>query len=461
MKKVLPLILTAVIAAGCSDGQSAQSAQVRLSQQEINKVLTQAQLPYVPDNKGGLTSRVAWRQQLQDKAQQQLQTILNQGTAAQKITSRKLSSDLYDSSARQQLIDVIHQWTELSDQSALLLGYLQAVDRANAQVQRFARSQSSLLADMNSQATELQQKSEAIQQELSQWQTKANDLSTQIGQLDQQTQKATDQAAQLREKAFSLTGKERFETYEKASKVALTANDISSKLQSAQAQLDLISSRNAILARQLELSNEAVNQIQEQMKLTQEAQQDQDRLKVRAQQEKEKAVEQLDTSLQKIVVQYKDLNEKGFAPIAEELDKAIKMLEDALPLATNNNAKRQIQLDLLARRVSKLHLLATQASASGDWARKVQVIADVVKDPARAGGPLILDKVSAYNALAEAAASQNLKIVTEALAEGSQATDVVSQIVQAGNENDPIVAQANALGTIINAYNKQINDSKL
>lgn len=462
MKKFLPLILiTSVAAFGCSDPQAAQNASVRTTHQQVTALLAKAQLPYVPGDKVGDISHAEYRQKQQELAQAELLKIIQEGTPRQQIATRRLAADIYDSAARQQLGGTTSRWTELSNKSALLLSYLQAVDRADAQMRRFSGEQTELIAGMRKQADTMQSQSDDFKKELDAAQSKAKELGAKIDALTKETKSYTQQTASLREKAFSQTGVERYKSYEEAAKLAIKGNQTSAELQTLEAQLDIVQSNARILKRQLELSDEAVAQAQAQIKSTIASQEERSKLRTKAEQEKQQAVDKLDTELNAMVTAYKQLMDEGFGPVLVKINNAIELLDGTLALAKEGNVRRQVQLDLLARKLSKLNALSIEASAAGDWARKLQVIAATAGDKKRPGGVLLPDKTLSYDTTAQSAANQLNNIVSEALRTASEANDLAAQLAQSGSENDQTTQNAAELAKLVENYTKQINASKL
>lgn len=455
------MLACVVTVAGCSDPEAAQNASVRLSHEKVASLLTQAQLPYVPGGDTAGISRTANRQKQQAEAQAELQKILNDGTVAQQVATRRLAADIYDSSARQKLSDATSQWTELSNQSALLLSYLQSVDRADAQLRRFSGDQTQLIADMRKQAESMQAQSDAFAKELAASEATVKDLSDKIDALTKETLQHTRLSASLREKAFSQTGTERQQSYEKASESAIKGNKSSAALQILQAKLEIAESNSKILKRQHELSDEAVAQAQAQIKSTIASQTQQEELKAKAEKAKQAAVDKLDTELGKMVTAYKQLADEGFGPALADINKATELLDGTLTLAKDGDARRQVQLDLLARKLSKLNILSIQASANGDWARKLQVISATAGDRNRPGGMLIAGKSTFYDTTSQSAANQHNAIMAEGLRTASEANDLAAQLAQSGSEGDEITKNAAVLASLIEIYTKQINASKL
>lgn len=461
LPQTLSLVLVCAIAVvGCSDPEAAQNAGVRDTHQKVAHLLAEAQLPYVPGNQSIAVGRSDIRQNLQIEAQAELQAILKEGTPSQQIATRRLAADIYDSAARKQLNRVTSNWTELSNQSALLLSYLQAVDRADSQFRRFSGDQTKLIASMRTQTDTMQKQSDDFKKELAAVESKAKELSTKVDSSTTQTQKHISQAASLREKAFSQTGVERYQSYEKAAEAAIKSNKFSAELQILQAQLGVTQSNAKILARQLELSDEAVAQAQTQIKSIIASQTEQAQLKNKAQQTKQTAVDKLDAELGTMVTAYKKLTDEGFGPALSDINKAIELLDGTLALATEGDARRNVQLDLLARKLSKLNILSIQASAAGDWARKLQVVAGSAGDAKRPGGAMVAGKSTFYDTTSQAATNQHGSIAAEALRTASEANDLAAQLAQSGSEGDDITKHAASLASLIEIYTKQINASK-
>lgn len=464
MKKFLPLLLiTSLATAGCSDPEAAQNASVRSTHQKVTNLLTQAQLSYVPGEASSGTSKTQWRQERQAEALKELNAIINDGsgTPAQQIVSRRLAADIHDSAARQKLRVATAQWTALSNKSALLLSYLESVDRADSQLRRFSGDRSPLIASMRAQADTMQKQSDDFKKELTAQQAKIKELVDKVETLTKQTQEHTRLSASLREKAFSQTGAERNESYDLAGQAAIKSNKSSAELQTLQAQLDVIQSNAKILGRQLELSNEAAAQAQSQIKIAVDSQTEQTGLKTKAQQVKQQAIDKLDAELGAMVTAYKQLTDESFGPAVVDIDKAITLLDGTLALAKDGNVRRQVQLDLLARKLSKLNILSIEASALGDWSRKMQVIATTSGDTKRPGGALIAGKTTFYDTTAQAATNQHNSVVAEALRTGSEANELAAQLAQGGSEGDAITKSSAELAGLVEIYIKQVNASKL
>lgn len=445
----------------CSDSQSAQNAQVVRTHREVTQILNQAQRSYVPGDQPVETSLVSWRQDQQAQAQAKLQEILDQGTKAQQIATRRLAADIYDSAARAQIVEAVTQWTELSSRSSLLLSYLQAVDRADSQLRRFSGDSSNLVADMRAQADTLRKQSDAFQKELAQVQATVKELDQKLASLDQQLQKLTTQSASLRQQAFSQTGVERYQSYEKAAQAAISSNKVSAERQTLAAQRDIAQANAAVISRQLELSNEALKQIEAQTKAAQSSIEDQQRLKAKAQQDKTAAIEKLDSELEKVVADYKTLMDEGFGQALAQLDKAIDLLDDTVAMTDDNQMRRLVQLDLLARKVSRLHVLSMQSAAASDWARKLGVISQMATDTKRPGGAMIAGKSTFYETTAQSAANQLSQIIAEGLRTASEANELAATLTQGGSDADSIAQNAAALSTLASSYSSQINAGKL
>lgn len=467
LKKIMSFALMAAMTGplcllpACSDSQSAQNAQVMRTHREVTAILSKAQRSYVPGDEPVETSLVAWRQEQQQEAQAKLQEILDQGTVSQQIATRRLAADIYDSAARAQVIDTVAQWTELSARSALLLSYLQSVDRADAQLRRFSGDASDLMADMRAQAQKLDKQSEDLQKELAQVQATIKEQDSQLQDLSKQLQQLTAQSANLRQQAFSQTGTERHQSYEKAAQAAINANKVSAQHQTLAARREIAQANAAVLSRRLALSNEALKQIETQIKNTQASVADQQRLREKAQKDKTAAIEKLDSELEKIVAQYKSLMDEGFGKSLAQLDQAIELLDKTIAMASDNQMRRLVQLDLLARKISRLHVLSMQASAAGDWARKLGVIAQMASDPKRPGGAMIAGKSTFYETTAQSALNHHNSIIAEGLRTASEANELASLLTQGGSDSDPIATNAATLATLANNYTSQINAGKI
>jgi len=456
LKKILPVLVLAGLAVGCSETQSAQNARVRQAHQEAGELLGQAALSYVPGETREVLQR-QWRQDNQAKAKAVLDPILGEGTPGQQVITRRLMSDIEDSAARHQLSQAIARWTDLSTQSSLLLSYLVAVDRADSQLSSFSTDSTQLIASLRKQAEDIQKQGDVYRKDLQQVQAKVRDLAAKVEAAQKQSDQHRTQAARLREQAFAQSGAERLASYQKATEAEVKANKASAEAQSIEVELNIARSAAAVLERQVKLSDEAVADSQRYIKEATDSQADQAARRDKAQQEKQQAIDKLDAELGQLVTAYQQVMDEYFGPALARLDRSIELLQGALPLAADARSKREIQLDLLARKVSRLHLLSLQATAAADWASKLSVIHQTAADAKRPNGPMIPAKVTFYETTAQSAKNTRDQLVSQAQTTASEAGDLASEIRSQGSESDTINAQAQGLADLVNSYSRKIS----
>lgn len=459
LKKILTVLLLTGLAVGCAERQSAENARVRQAHQEVNALLGQASLAYVPGEQVDVRW-AAWRQDQQAKALETLQSVLKEGSVSQQVATRRLLADIHDSAARYQLASAIDQWADLSRESALLLSYLMVVDRADAQVRNFSIDQSSLIASLRKQTADIEKESQAHQKELEQWQAKARDLTAQFEAAHKQALSLGEQASTLRGQAFSLTGDERLASYEKAAQIAIQGNKASAEAQKLESQLGIARSQVALAERKLKLANDAIADGKKYIQNAIDNQTQQTTLRDKAQQDKQQAIDKLDSELAELVKNYQQVRETQFQSALARLDQAIELLEGALPLTNDSKIRREIQLDILARKVSRLHLLSIEATAAGDWAAKLAVVHQGASDAKRPGGAMIADKAAFYDTTTQSAVQARDEIVANALTTANEATELATQLASQGGEGDSIATQARSLGTLVTDYARQVNAVK-
>lgn len=466
LKKIMSLTLVAAVSgslalvSGCSDSQSAENVHVVRVHEQVNDILTRAQRSYVPGDQPQDLSLAAWRQQQQAEARKQLSEIASQGSPSQQIMTKRLISDTYDSAARSTLLEAVTSWARISPRGTLLLSHLQTVDRSDEQMRSYSFDESKLVASLREQIQRLRNQSQATQKDLDQVNASVKELAGKIDSLSGQLGQLASQAATLREQAFSQTGKERYESYDKASQIAIRSNRISAELQALTAKRDIDQADAAVLSQQYKLADEAAGKIEEQLKNLQSTVEARNSIKAKAQEKKAEGIKTLDTELEQVANQYKALMEEGFGKALADVDAAIKQLDEAIALAKDDQTRRVVQFDLLARKTSRLNVLKMQAAAAGDWARKLKVIASIAADSKRPGGELISGKSTFYETTAQAAVNDHGKIVADALQTANEANELVSQLTQSGADSDPIATNATQLAGIVAQYTRQINANK-
>ena len=441
-----------IVAAGliCSAGCENQTLKAQRENGETLSAalekIQEAELGYVPTFQGKPVDDLGtYRQKRLDAARAELAKLTEKAPEFQQVAVSRLLADAQASAALDNTHKAMIAWAGVANHSAKLLSQLIAMSRAENRARMFDIDETTLLSDLH-------QEQRKRSRQLTELKGKATDLSQAIGTQEAEISdsfarrdRSLAQAQSHRDEAFKKSGQAQFDEYLDAKKAQREGETHNVQAEKTTVRLEVNRSALAILKTQIELKQDAVGNIQSQINAAQQRQKEADEEKRKALAQKNEIIEDMVSTLEEIATTFDAKVEARLDDARQKLDKAVQSLERASERARREE-KRATQLDLLAKLVMKMHVLAEQIVALDGFGHTLAVVAVH-------GQELMPQRVEAFSSIVEAQEEKRRQLAAEVEKAVNQAKELTEPLKGAPEE---VAAIAERHEQQIAAYNKRI-----
>lgn len=481
----LLLIATMLIASGCNDKQSETQIEGRKQFDTVLASLRDVELGFVaateeerkaveknqtPETHRGTLGE--FRQKQLAQTFELLQPILTSGTTQQKVDAQRISADIYTSSARYLMREMMDEWTSLSERTVVMMSYMVAVGRSQSLAGNVLIDDGKLIAQIKKTLRDATVDLEKREKEATQVDTEAKEHQKTIADLQKQIDELNKQAEGFKAKAFVAKGKDKYKLLDDASAVTRQAAILDARRQVEQAQLANVNARRAMLTEQIDFTLEFMDSLERQIEDATKRQKDnadqQDKYKQNLTDAENKFMDEFN----EIAEQFTKRVYSHFADINNDMDQAIKMLTSARQLAQADR-QQMIEIELLAKEVAALNMKTTMSMVMQDIGNKYQ---RVLSRATNGQHKLMADRRATFQAAYQDMQTKQNVITSEAQAlletARQQATTAMSVVAADGpltrlantyrsQDMDKLTKATEDLNSLLDVYAKRITDYRL
>jgi hypothetical protein len=477
--------MTVLLIVGGCDQQSSRQVQGRKQFEQVLDALREVELGYVSATPEEIAASNAgrevnstrqsmetFRQQQLGKTFELLDPILKDGTVKQQVDARRLAADIYTSSARFQMRQMMDEWTSLSSRSIVMMSYMVAVGRSESLASNMQYDDNKLIAQIKKTLRDTTVDLEKREKEAKQIDEKAKDLKKTMGDLQKQIDALNIQSQQTKSKAFVAKVNEKYKLLDDASSVSRQAAILDARRQVEQAQLENVNAQRAMLTEQIDFTLEFMDSLERQIETASQRQKQSEAQKARAKQglidDENKFMDEFNVvveSFTKQVLPY-------FTQINADMTQAIDMLKKAKAQASGDEAQL-IEIELLAKEVSAVNMQTTMMMVMQDLGHKYQAI---LGRATKGKQKLMADRKATFQSAYEQMQREQMTISQQAqtlLSESQQQATTTMNLVSAegsitrmakaakSQDIDKLTATTSDLNDLLSKYAKRINEYKL
>ncbi len=377
VRPALTLVCCAALGAqfGC-DNSAADAARDRAQLSEAVTLVDRAEQGYTPQGSEAASPEAYRRDQL-GKAAESLRAIADNADSPSRARAQSLLAKVHLSTARAKARDAATAFAQLRARNTGVTRYLSAVGRVDRLIQMRATDTAPTVEDIaaaqrgieddrsryTAKMTELSLEKEQATERQSKAQSEADRAFAEARQLQQRADAADDPAEQRSLIAQAYQARRRGEeALNRAQLAEIEADNLDAQLQPLQTELDLYRQMSA----QLDTLRDRVQK--------QGAAADTDVSAARSL--KGEAVTQVSEQYRQLSDTYTQEVAGPLDAAAEDAQKAVMLLQEALQSAKAREAKAAIEFDLLAARVEEAAILTRHADYARTFARIASAVAD-------------------------------------------------------------------------------------
>ena len=466
MRKIVFVSALAIgLTVGCVDRQASDRQVAREKFNQALGLIAQANQGFVPQGQEAesqlevdgqtVTARQAdihaYRQTMFVQAAAALEEILDMGSVAQRVSTRRVLAEVYAAQVRYAAGQAMAQWVVLADQEATLMSSLGSVSRAESRLQLLNADQETFLTHLRKDQSDTQEQIDQATQESDELAKQMADLSQQIDVLNAEIKQGQALARQLQGQAIVATQSQRqYDLYDQSAAAQRQSHIASAKAQQLAVQLDIVQSKHAMLKKQAGFGQQASETLGQQVDDAVQRQASRPLDEARA--AKSDAQEQLMTRFNQIAKTYDESVDTVLDSAVEKISEAIDLLS-VIPEAPEAD-KSLVQLEKLSHMVDKTHLLTEHILAASSHGQ----VLDVVSHHSRRVMP---DRVSVFAQRSGQLHEQQRKLIETAKQNISDATIICEEISNRLGEEGPIASIAKQQLQRLEGYRQRIDQLRL
>lgn len=465
---------------GCADPSAAEQQNLRKQLEQAIALIHAAEAGFVPDgsetpNAGPPSLTIAgrnpsaetadpdyakfWSVDLQayrlkklEEATQILESIFDKGSNSLQITSRRLLGDAYAAQINEQTRLAMTHWTQLAHEASDLYSRKMDAIRAAWNSKKFESDEAEVqvLAAIRQTQTDGQKRLIDLDNAIADLRSKSEQLTQVTQSLRAAADEATALALELRTKALVAVDKQQDELYNQAQQTQRRADKAAADARQAQVNQDLYDSELAILTQQKRLIRESQRSLSDQASDAEARRREISQKRQESLNDKAISLGAMEEKSNQILSAWAEGVDKPFGLAAQRAEDGVNVLKKALPLATDLETKRLVQLDLLARMVQKAHVLSSHLLVTRSQIQLMLAMAegaDVWANGAQ----------ETFTANADQAKAR-LKSLWEAADLSLQEAAELSQaLTQDAEKDEPVTLAAAQLSARISSYRRQID----
>ncbi len=463
---LIGLVLGLGLLGACSDDQAGNQAVHERFNKAV-QILAKADQGYVPQ--GGETpsplsvgdQRVtenkpdlqAYRQKVLAEAAVELEAILDRGSRAQQLATRRILADVYASQGRYGARQAMVHWASIADRSATLMSFLGSVDRADSHVHLFDLDEGPLLKQLRQDRADAQGRIKGFQKQTDKLNQQASKLNQQIDALKQEAQSATERARQLHGQALLATqGSEQYDLYDQSAQEDRRANAASTEVQKLEVELDVVKSELSVLDRQIRLARGASETLDKQISA---AQRRQSRgLHQKAQAAKSEAIDQMVVHFNQIEQDYLDTVQGQMDQVIEKMSRVVELMAGAEAPRGDRDAQQSLELERLAHMVSMVHVLTEHILAASSHGHTLTIIAQQAQR-------LMPQQALMFDDHTQQIYKKQQEVIQTAKRTISDAVLIAQSISQGLGQGNPLADIATQQSQRLEAYRRRIDQLRL
>ncbi|MFG0250056.1 MAG: hypothetical protein ACF8OB_14305 [Phycisphaeraceae bacterium JB051] len=475
------LITVLLITGGCDQ----ESAKVQEQYGKVLRALQDAEIGYVTatqeqvkaasNNQSVESNRESmelYRQKQLKIAFEQLQPIMVDGTTMQKVDAHRLAADIYTSSARYQMRQMMDQWTSISSESVVMMSYLVAVGRSQSLAKNKFIDDGKLIAqikktlrDTTVDLEKIEKQADKVNDEIKVHKKNMDDLQKQIDALNTQAQ-------QIKSKAFVAKGKQKYKLLDDASAVSRQAAILDARRQVEDAQLANLNAQRSMITERIDFTLEFMDSLERQVEEATERQKANESQHAKAANDLSTREEKFITEFNKITQRFSTDIVSQFDSILAEMTNALDMLNKARAM-TSGSEQQLVDVELLVKQVTALNMQASMIMVLHDMGDKYQ---QILNRASRGQHRLMADRRATFQSAYENIQRKQLELVQKAdtltqLARQQAATALtlvgeqggITRMAQAARSNDveALTTATENLNGLIDTYTSRITENKL
>lgn len=385
VRKIALSIVALAMLAGCSDQSAQQEAnQVKLLDDAL-ALIHQAEQGYVPkqgadrfdppEDQFRKIELQAYRQNKLSQAIGRLQPLTKGESNLQWITvlANRLLADAHTASARDMSRDAMADWSALANRCVTLLSYAGSINQAQSRL-ILCGDESHLVDAMNDDLKKTRHQLDDQRSAADRKKEQIDQLNQSIVDLDVKRDQTVAEARQLTEQAYLVQGHEKQDLENQAAETEMVAYKYGSQAQQIVVHRDRYDLELMMLEEEIRLTEELDASISQQIDKATKRQQNSQRLADAARQDQNEVAKLLDEEFGQIKTTYRQTVEQPLASAAEAVGSAITALEAAEGKVRGKD-KEDIQHELLAKQVAKIHILSDDFISSGSFGRTIGLLA--------------------------------------------------------------------------------------
>lgn len=385
MRKIALSIVAIAMLTGCSD-QSAQqeSNKVKLLDDAL-ALIHQSEQGYVPkqgadrfdppEDQFRKIELQAYRQNKLSQAIGLLQPLAKGGNDLQWITvlANRLLADVHAASARDISRDAMADWSALANRCITLLSYAGSIRQAQSRL-ILCGDESHLVDAMNDDKKITHRQLDDQRSAADRKKEQLDQLNQSIADLDVKRDQTVAKARQLTEQAYLAQGHEKQDLENQASETEMVAYKYGSQAQQIAVHRDRYDLELVMLKEEIRLTEALDASISQQMDKAAKRQQNRQQLADAARKDQNEVAKLLNEEFGQIKTAYRQTVEQPLATAAEAMGSAITALKSAEGKVRGKD-KEDVQHELLAKQVAKIHTLSDDFISSGSFGRTIGLLA--------------------------------------------------------------------------------------
>jgi chromosome segregation ATPase len=296
------------------------------------------------------------RENLED-ASRKLRSVVDQGTAAQQTTARRLLADLASSLARMDAQQAAAAYGEIAPESVQLVSLAMAADRAAARAQLLDQRQPAVIEALRTQIREEEARLAELRASAEQTQRQIDGERAALERIENQRDQAMARAQELRSQAFVAEGAEGFRLADDAAAVEREGTIAAAEGDRRQLTIDMLQSQLSVVESQLRLTTEVIEELNSRVAAAQRRQGEIEQASIDAIRARDEQIAALSERLGDVLSAFRERVDGRLQQASQRLGEAVQHLQ-AAEGGADRDIRDHVQLDLLTARAMQVHLYA-------------------------------------------------------------------------------------------------------
>jgi hypothetical protein len=376
---LLPVTTACFLFSACADQEAAERHRHKLKIAAALELQQQASADFVPKGGDGrddrsLSSYRQDRRVAQGGFIENLQGAMAPESSAEQFGVRRMLADAHNFSARYVGDEAMRNWADLSDQTTAFVNELSNIDGATGRHLMFTRSDQKVLAELRETRAAVRVDRTALQSRL---ETLDDQIKSQRDQIEQHRgveKRKTAEAARHALAAGRAAGQEILDLADQASAATRVAIEADVRAKQAQLSVDDLESERRVVKQQIDLLREAIDAHEKHIAAVETRQQQVEQGKADAQKQRQAMFASLREKLESLTADFARRVDAPLEQADNHMAKAAEAAEQA-PRHSPNDSRREADLELVATRVGRAHVLTQRIVAQASFAHTLGLVA--------------------------------------------------------------------------------------